>query len=99
MRSLSVILITAFGAVAIVAITALAIFAPGDASTAIGHVLVVVGTVFTYLRSTANAAKIQAVHVDVNDRLSQLVRAEKSASHAEGAAQERDRGKRPGASL
>lgn len=93
MRPLSVILITAFGAVAIVAITTLAIFAPGDASTAISHVLVVVGTVFTYLRSTANAAKLKTVHVELNDRLSQLVTAEKSASHAEGVTEERERGK------
>jgi hypothetical protein len=99
MRRFDVVAITLFGSVAIIAIVALMIFVPGDTSTAVGHVLVIVTSVLTLLRSTANGGKLRALHVDVNDRLSQLIIAEKSTSRAEGATEERERGKRPGASL
>lgn len=93
MRSLVVIAITLFGSVAIVAIVLLAIVAPGDTSTAIGHVLMIGTGVLTLLRSYANATKLREMHADINSRVDQLVTAEKSASHAEGVTEERERGK------
>lgn len=91
MRPLVVIAITLFGSVAIVAIVLLAVFVPGDTSTAVGHIIVIVTGVLTLFRSTANAAKLKTVHVELNDRLSQLITAEKGVSHAEGATEERER--------
>jgi hypothetical protein len=42
--------------------------------------------------------KLHAMHVDINDRVDQLVAAEKSASRAEGATEERGKHDRPGES-
>jgi len=90
MESRSFVAIVCLGAVAIAAIVVLRIFVPED-TTLIGNIIVILGLVATLLRSFANAAKIQSVHVDVNDRLSQLITAEKGVSRAEGAVEERER--------
>ena len=86
----------------IAAITALTIFHPGDNLQVIGLMINGALALLAFLSSRMNATtikeskaetadKLQAMHVDINDRVDQLVKAEKGVSRAEGATEERER--------
>jgi len=92
MQTRLLVAVTVLGITALIAIVVLRIFAPDDTAT-IGQVIIFLGLVANILRSFANGEKLRSLHVDVNDRLSQLIIAEKSTSRAEGATEERERTK------
>jgi hypothetical protein len=48
------------------------------------------GSIAAMITSLINRAKIQEVHLSVNSRLTELLKATKAASHAEGLAEGRE---------
>jgi len=81
------------GVVLIVAIVVLSILSPGDNAVTITTIVAATMALLSFLASRANAGKIEQIHLSVNSRLDQLLKAEKDTSRAEGVAQERERGK------
>lgn len=77
-------------AVAVSGIIAAAVLLPGNTALVLqvlGVVLPTTGALLAYLQSTANQAKIQAVHVDLNSRLTQMLETKGESEHAKGVIQ------------
>jgi hypothetical protein len=53
----------------------------------LGVIIPTTGALLAYLKSTGNEAKIQAIHVDVNSRLTELLATQGDAEHAKGVIQ------------
>lgn len=76
--------------VAVIGIIAAAVLLPNNTTLILQLLGVIVPTsaaLLAYLKSTDNQAKIQAIHVDVNSRLTQLLKAKGESEHAQGVIQ------------
>jgi len=76
--------------VAVVGIVLASVLLPGNTALILqmlGVVVPTTGALLAYLQSTANQAKIQAIHVDVNSRLTELLSTQGESERAKGVIQ------------
>lgn len=88
-RSLIIALVV-LAIVAVAGIILASVLLPGNTGLilqVLGVVVPTSGALLAYLQSTNNQAKIQAIHVDVNSRLTELLAAQGDAEHAKGVIQ------------
>lgn len=73
--------------VSVIGVILASVLVPGNTGLIIqilGVALPTTGALLAYLQSTANQAKIQAIHVDVNSRLTQLLSTQGESERAKG---------------